>query len=94
MWDEVDPADDPEGHLLERATTLDISGGRAELWPADLRTEVMAAFPRLDLRQQFLRCFEDQAARKPGSRAAGAVASGIADRLARNPLEPRRADAP
>jgi hypothetical protein len=26
MWDHVDPSFDPEGHLLERATSLDISG--------------------------------------------------------------------
>jgi hypothetical protein len=87
MWDEVDPAADPEGHLLEHATTLDISGGRAELWPEDLRSEVVAAWPRLDLRERFVRCFQDQAARKPESRAADAVRSGIADRMARNPLE-------
>jgi hypothetical protein len=89
MWDEVDPRQDPEGHLLERATTLDISGGRAELWPADFVGEVLSTYPRLDLRERFVRCFEDQAARKPHSRAADAVKNGIADRMARSPLERR-----
>jgi HD superfamily phosphodiesterase len=37
MWDDVDPALDPEGHLLQRATSLDISGRRVDEWPARLR---------------------------------------------------------
>ena len=34
MWDAVDPATDPEGYLLHAATSLDISGRRAEAWSA------------------------------------------------------------
>ena len=30
MWDEVDVAKDPEGHLLELSTAMDISGRRTE----------------------------------------------------------------
>ena len=88
MWDSVDPAVDPEGYLLEAGTGLDISGRDPDRWPAPLRSEVMTAYPRLDLRAQFLACFEDQAARKPSSLAAAAVRSGIADRMAANVLEP------
>lgn len=33
MWDSVDPAWDPEGHLLELSTALDISGRRPEDFP-------------------------------------------------------------
>jgi hypothetical protein len=87
MWDDVDPAVDPEGHLLERATSLDISGRRQEVWPADLRAEVLAAWPRLDLADRFTACFADQAARKPDSSAAAAMRSGLADRIAANPLD-------
>ena len=87
MRDDVDPVADPEGHLLERATALDISGRAVATWPAALRAEVLAARPRLDLAAVFTRCFADQAARKPGSAAAAAMRSGIADRLAANPLE-------
>ncbi|GGL05514.1 cyanamide hydratase [Sphaerisporangium melleum] len=87
MWDEVDPAQDPEGHLLEVATSLDISGRRPDAWPAELRAEVIARYPRLDLAAEFTACFEDQAARKPDTTAARAVRSGIAGRLAANPLE-------
>jgi hypothetical protein len=87
MWDDVDPALDPEGHLLERATSLDISGRGAEEWPAELRAEVLTSWPRLDLAERFTACFADQAARKPDSSAAAAMRSGLAERIAVNPLE-------
>ncbi|MFB2597512.1 HD domain-containing protein [Herbiconiux sp. P17] len=87
MWDEVDPAVDPEGHLLCIGTGLDISGRHVELWPETLRIEVLERYPRLTLRDEFLRCFVDQADRKPVSSAADAIASGIAGRMDTNPLE-------
>jgi hypothetical protein len=87
MWDEVDPADDPEGHLLARSTAIDISGRGVDDLPAGLRAEVLERWPRLDLSDEFLRCFRDQARRKPGSTAARAIASGLAARVAANPLE-------
>jgi HD domain len=87
MWSEVDVTADPEGHLLELATGLDISGRHPEWWPQELRDDVLSVLPRLDLRAEFLRCFQEQASRKPESTAAAAVASGIADRLAANVLD-------
>ncbi len=87
MWDEVDPSVDPEGHLLELATGLDISGRHPEWWPSDLRDEVVSSYPRLGLRSEFLHCFRDQAGRKPDSLAGRAVASGIAERIAANVLD-------
>ncbi|MBL1076393.1 HD domain-containing protein [Nocardia sp. 2] len=87
MWDEVDVAMDAEGHLLARATTIDISGRGTDLVPPGLRTEVLRAWPRLDLAEDFARCFAEQARRKPDSAAAGAVRAGIAERLRNNPLE-------
>jgi hypothetical protein len=89
MWDEVDAAADPEGYLLHAATSLDISGRRHEAWSPELRAEVLRAYPRLSLAGEFRAAFEDQARRKPGCAAAVAVASGIAGRLAANPLEAR-----
>jgi hypothetical protein len=86
MWDQVDPAVDPEGYLLLRSTSLDISGRLVEEWPAGLRAEVMAAWPRLDLAERFTACFADQAARKPTSSAAAAMSSGLGARIAANPL--------
>ncbi|MGA7989413.1 MAG: HD domain-containing protein [Candidatus Dormiibacterota bacterium] len=87
MWSEVDVTVDPEGHLLELATGLDISGRHPEWWPRGFRDDVVRVLPRLGLRAEFLRCFQEQAMRKPGSTAAAAVASGIADRLAPNVLD-------
>jgi hypothetical protein len=87
MWREVDPAQDPEGHLLELATGLDISGRRPEAFPAGLRAQVLARYPRLDLGTEFIACFRDQAARKPDSTAARMVEDGIAERIATNPLD-------
>jgi hypothetical protein len=87
MWDAVDVAEDPEGHLLEIATGLDISGRNPQWWPAGLRAEVVEAFPRLGLAEEFTACFTAEAARKPQSSAAAAVTSGIAGRIAANPLD-------
>jgi hypothetical protein len=87
MWNEVDVASDPEGHLLELATGLDISGRHPEWWPQEFRDDVVRTIPRLGLRAEFLQCFQEQAKRKPESTAAAAVASGIADHLAANVLD-------
>jgi hypothetical protein len=83
----ADPALDPEGHLLDVATGLDISARNADRWPDALLTEVVIAYPRLDLVPRFIACFRDQAARKPDSSAAAAVESGLADRMTTNPLD-------
>jgi hypothetical protein len=90
MWDKVDVDGDPEGHLLGIGTGLEISGRAAEKWPAAFRSEVVSRIPRLALGEEFLRCFQDQARRKPASSAAAAVRSGLAGRIAANVLD--RAD--
>lgn len=90
MWPGVDPTFDPEGHVLEVSTGMDISGRGVDDLPADLRAEVLDAYPRLDLAAEFTACLADQAARKPGSRAGVLVHAGIADLIAANPLEPQR----
>jgi hypothetical protein len=87
MWPEVDPRADPEGHLLEIATGLDISGARAEVLPGEYIAEVLAAHPRGTLGQEFTACVTDQAARKPQSQAARIVRGGVAAKLARHPHE-------
>ncbi len=79
--------EDVEGYLLAIATSLDISGRHPEWWPQPLRDEVVRRFPRLTLRDEFVRCFNDQAKRKPDSAAAASVASGIAERMASNVLD-------
>ncbi|WP_245235227.1 HD domain-containing protein [Streptomyces violaceorubidus] len=87
MWPRVDVAADPEGHLLARATATEVVGREADAYPARFRDEVLDRYPRLDLAASFLACFQDQAARKPDSSAAGAVRSGLAERMAANPLD-------
>jgi len=86
-WPEVDPAFDPEGHLLEVATALDISGVRPDVLPVEFRREVVTAFPRLGLAAEFTACVTDQAERKPDTAAKRIVDRGVAEKLRRNPLE-------
>ncbi|MGC5010986.1 HD domain-containing protein [Streptosporangium sp. DT93] len=87
MWDKVDPEQDPEGHLLELSTALDISGRRPEDFPAELRAEVLERYPRLGLGPYFTMCILEQGARKPDSQAGRLARSGIAELMANNPLE-------
>lgn len=86
MWTSVDPRDDPEGHLLEGRTSVDISGSRLTAIPTGLQREVAARWPRGALATGFAQCCNLQAARKPSSRAAAAVRSDVGDRLQANPL--------
>jgi len=78
---------DPEGHLLELATALDVSGRDPGHWPADVRAEVLERYPRAGFAGEFLGCFQQQAERKPGSPAAQFVRGGFADRVRANPLD-------
>ncbi len=45
MWTSVDPDHDVEGHLLEVATSLDVSGAGFERWQSDDLRAVTAALP-------------------------------------------------
>lgn len=83
----MDPAFDVEGHLLEIATGLDISGARADELPRDLLAEVLAAHPRGDLARDFGDRVVEQAERKPSSHAARIVAGGLRGKLAHHPLD-------
>jgi hypothetical protein len=87
MRPSVDAAEEPEGHLLEIATALDISGARPDALPAAFLREVLAAHPRGALAAEFGCCLAEQASRKPGSQAERIVAAGLESRLAANPLE-------
>lgn len=87
MWAEVNVDTDPEGHLLERATSIDISGHGVDLLPAETRATVLSRWPRLSLAEEFTRCFEHQAERKPHSTSAAALRNGLADKLRDNPLD-------
>ncbi|WP_113698646.1 cyanamide hydratase [Nonomuraea lactucae] len=94
MWDEVPVEEDPEGHLLELSTGMDISGRRTGEIPPALRREVLARHPRLDIVKEFAACVTEQGRRKPSSLAGGFVRAGIAQRIARNPLDADEQAAP
>jgi HD domain-containing protein len=86
-WPAVDPAVDYEGYLLEIATGLDISGARPDVLPAEFVHEVLKAYPRLTLADEFATQVTDQAARKPDTSAHRLVTRGLARKLRDNPLE-------
>ncbi|TYB60171.1 cyanamide hydratase [Nonomuraea sp. PA05] len=87
MRADVSAADDPEGHLLQVATSWEIVGRHAEQFPVDARAEILARHPRLGFGREFLACFEAQARRKPESAAAASVRNDLAARITANPLE-------
>ncbi|MFE3257059.1 HD domain-containing protein [Nocardia sp. NPDC059229] len=87
MWNHVDVEVDVEGHLLERATGIDICGRENHLLPESTRAAVLARWPRRGLVEEFTRCFEHQAVRKPRSTAAVALRTGLAAKLRDNPLD-------
>lgn len=86
-WPSVDPEVDVEGHLLEIATDLDISGARPDVLPERFLREVLAAHPRGQLAQEFGLCVIDQADRKPTTAAHRLVDGGLIEKLQQNPLE-------
>lgn len=86
-WTSVDPTLDVEGHLLELATGLDITGAGIEVLPEDFLREVTEAYPRGTLADEFSACVADQARRKPDTAAGRLVCNGLAERMRRHPLE-------
>ncbi|MDO8383537.1 MAG: HD domain-containing protein [Microbacterium sp.] len=68
MWVSVDVDEDPEGFLLEAATSLDVAHADPEKWDAALRREVTARVPRLDFGSEFSNAIGAQASRKVKSR--------------------------
>jgi HD superfamily phosphodiesterase len=87
MWPQVDLSMDPEGHLLARSTAAEIVGRNLDDWADGFKAEVLERYPRLDLTQDFLACFQAQAERKPDSSAAASVRSGLSTRMTANPLD-------
>ncbi|MCK2024332.1 HD domain-containing protein [Microbacterium sp. kSW2-24] len=75
MWVSVDVDEDPEGYLLEAATSLDVAHAAADLWDAQLIAEIVRRVPRLTFAEEFSAAIADQAARKPATAAARLNAS-------------------
>lgn len=76
MWTSVDPTLDAEGHLLEVATSLDVSGAGFSRWSTDDLHAVATALPRLGFSGSFDELIRAQASRKPASAAARLDGSG------------------
>ena len=72
--DDVSSTADPESHIIQVATGWDVAGLRPEEFPAEARAEVLAQYPRQGFGSEFLRCFQEQARRKPASAAAALMA--------------------
>jgi len=87
MRDDVAAADDPEAHLLQVATAWDVVGRRPAEFSPEVRTEVLASYPRGEFGAGFTECFQDQAERKPASATAASLANDGAARIAANPLD-------
>lgn len=87
MRDMVSASEDPESHLLQVATSFDVSGRYAEHFPEELRREVLAQYPRLNFGAAFLDLCTRQANRKPDSAAAELIRGGLGSRIAANPLD-------
>lgn len=87
MLDEVDVNTDPEGYLLERSTSMDISGRYMDDFSPEFKAEVLERYPRLGIAEEFLACFRDQAERKPGSSPAASLRNNIAERILSNQLD-------
>ncbi|MFS0729635.1 HD domain-containing protein [Curtobacterium sp. 1P10AnD] len=76
MWTAVDPDVDVEGHLLEVATSLDVSGVGFDRVPDVVLRSVTAALPRLDFSTAFDGLIHEQADRKPTTPAGRLDRSG------------------
>ena len=87
MWTSVDVALDPEAHLLERATSLDVSGTGGADWDAAFVASLVGAVPRLGFAAEFAAAIGDQAERKPAGQAGRTVRGGMPGRIAANPLD-------
>ncbi|WP_212753899.1 HD domain-containing protein [Nakamurella aerolata] len=89
-WPSVDPEMDFEGYLLESATGLDITGARSDVLSANFVDEVLHAYPRLGVAQEFTACVTSQAERKPSTAAHRIVGNGLAEKMRDHPFERRR----
>ncbi|MFD9107935.1 HD domain-containing protein [Streptomyces bottropensis] len=87
MLDDIDVQADPEGFLLERSTSMDISGRHMQDFTAGFKAEVLARYPRAGIAEEFLACFQEQARCKPDSSPAAALRDNIADRILTNELD-------
>ena len=87
MWDKVDVAQDPEGHLLELSTGLDVSGRGAEDFPAGPPGRGARALPAAGARRGVRRVLPGPGRAEAGQPGGEFVRAGVAARIAANPLD-------
>jgi hypothetical protein len=73
--------------LIWDAAGVDVTGERfADVRPA-IVPNVLAAYPRLDLKREFTTLLVDQASRKPTCPAAAMIEAGILEEIKQAPFE-------
>ena len=87
MWPSVAAELDVEGHLLERATSLDVSGAAPGDWERGFVAAVVERLPRDGFGDEFATLAAAQAHRKPASEAGRSVRAGLPARARANPLD-------
>ncbi len=70
----------PEVALLFTGVGLDVLGEGMDRFPADLRNEIVAAYPRVDFKQGIVQAFLGGFAHKPGS-TWGTVKADVCERF-------------
>ncbi|WP_263385505.1 HD domain-containing protein [Granulicella arctica] len=70
----------PEVALLFSGVGLDVLGEGIELFPADVREEIVAAYPRVDFKQGIVKAFFGGFAHKPAS-TWGTVKADVCERF-------------
>jgi HD domain len=71
----------PEVAMLHVGTGMDLLGMRINEIPQEYILDVLAQFPRDNVKQTFSHCLHHQAKQKPCSHIAGAVGLGITNRI-------------
>lgn len=84
----VDLKDGVEAHLLQAGTLMDVVGRGFARVPEAVRSEVLGAHPRLQMKRELCLCMQQQAQAAPHSRAGLYVGRlGFLDLIRRAPFE-------
>jgi HD domain len=81
----------PEVALLYSGVGLDVLGKGLEQFPADLRQEIVARFPRKNFKQEFLRAYFAGFGHKPGT-TYGTVNADVVERFLPSYKSPNACD--
>jgi hypothetical protein len=79
--------DGPEAHLMHAAAQLDVAGIRVRELPLEVRRQVIADYPRKNMRAEFSKAMQRESIERPDSRAAILWSLGLSRLIAKNPLD-------